>query len=499
MNHGRVGGDTRFITAADAGDRNARFEATRDRVEADAFEVRIRDHEGAAFERLDLAAVLRGKVGRLASGIDPEDLLEQQQSTNDDDDGRRISYGVSEGGQLEAIGSDARERAERLGAGPERGRVRRSAGKDAEHGRSVETREPANQWRAHGSEDDNHRSERVHPHSLLAQRGEEAGAELQADGEDEQNQAELLHEIERVMIHRFAEMPDEDAGEEHPRCAEADSAELHAPQRHAEHAYEGEHPDGVRDGLRPMQLEEPAHASGFRRRSLHLGAHAGGVSLEVFVKEAGEFFRGGLVGGFVGPRIARDEDFRRHTGTLGSDLETEHCIALGLGFRKRAVVDRVDNGACVFETDALADAGAAAAPAGIHEPNPRIVLAHLLGEQFGVFARMPDEKRSTEARREGGLRLGDPHFGAGDFRGVAANKVIHRVRGRESAHWWKHAEGVTREENHIGWMAGHARDFSVLDELDRICAARVKRDAGVGVVDAMVFIEDHVFENRAEA
>ena len=216
MNHGRVSGDVRFITVTDAGNGDARFEAPGDRVEADAFEVRIGDHEGAAFERLDLATVLRSKVGRLADGIDPENLLEQQQRTDDADDGRGISDGVSECGQREAVGRDARERAERLGAGAERRRVRRGAGKDAEHRRRVETREPANQWRAHGSEDHNHRSERVHPHSLLAQRGEEAGAELQTDGEDEQNQAELLHEIERVMIHRFAEMPDEDAREEHP-------------------------------------------------------------------------------------------------------------------------------------------------------------------------------------------------------------------------------------------------------------------------------------------
>ena len=140
---------------------------------------------------------------------------------------------------------------------------------------------------------------------------QEAGSELQADGEDKQDQAELLHEIERLMIHRFAEVPDEDAREEHPRRAEADSAELHAPQRHAEHAHEGEHADGVRDGLCLMELEEPAHASGFRRRGFHLGAGAGGVGLEVLVEETGELFRGGVVGGFVGPGVARDEDFRR--------------------------------------------------------------------------------------------------------------------------------------------------------------------------------------------
>jgi hypothetical protein len=77
MNHGRVGGDVRFITVADTGDGDARFKAARDRVEADAFEVRIRDGERAAFEGLDLSTVLGGEVGRLTGKIDPEDLLEQ--------------------------------------------------------------------------------------------------------------------------------------------------------------------------------------------------------------------------------------------------------------------------------------------------------------------------------------------------------------------------------------------------------------------------------------
>ena len=89
--------------------------------------------------------------------------------------------------------------------------------------------------------------------------------------------------------------------------------------------------------------------------------------------------------------------------------------------------------------------------------------------------------------------------GAGDFRGVAADKVIHRVRGRECANRREHAERVASEENYIGRMAGNARDFRVVDELDRIRAARVERDARIGVVHAVVFIEHHVFEYRAEA
>ena len=135
MDHGRVGGGVRFVAVADAGDGHARFEPAGDRVEAHAVEVRIRDDERAAFERLDLAAVLRGEVGGLARGIDAEDLFEQQQRADDADDGRRIRDGVRERRQREPIGRDARQRAERLRAGAERRRVRRGAGENAEHRR----------------------------------------------------------------------------------------------------------------------------------------------------------------------------------------------------------------------------------------------------------------------------------------------------------------------------------------------------------------------------
>ncbi len=44
----------------------------------------------------------------------------------------------------------------------------------------------------------------------------------------------------------------------------------------------------------------------------------------------------------------------------------------------------------------FSDARAAAAPAGVHEPDARVVLRHLLGEQLGIFARMPDEEWSAK-------------------------------------------------------------------------------------------------------
>ena len=275
-----------------------------------------------------MAAILGGEVRRLARGIDAEDLLEQQQRADDADDGHGIRDGVGERGQRETVGRDVRQRAERLRARAERRRVRRGAGEDPEHRRRIEAGQPAGERRARGAEDHDGRREHVQFHALLPQRREEAGAELQADGEDKQDQPELFHEIERVMIDRLAEVPDEDAREEHARRAEADAAEFQTPERHPEHAHESEHADGVRDGLRFVELEEPAHPSSCRRCGLHLGARAGGVGLEVLVEQAGELLRGGVVGGFVGPGVARDEDFRRHVRALGDDVEAEDGIAL---------------------------------------------------------------------------------------------------------------------------------------------------------------------------
>ena len=131
------------------------------------------------------------------------------------------------------------------------------------------------------------------------------------------------------------------------------------------------------------------------------------------------------------------------------------------------------NGARVLEADAFAGAVGAAAPAGVDQPDPRFVLLHLRRQQLGVFARMPDQERAAEAGRERRLRLGHAHLGAGHLRGVAADEVIHRLRGRKRADRRQHAERVAGQEDHVGRMAGHAGNLGVVDELDRIGAARV--------------------------
>src|SRR4029453_129665 len=100
-------------------------------------------------------------------------------------------------------------------------------------------------------------------------------------------------------------------------------------------------------------------------RSLDRRTDAGLVFLEVLAEQIGELPCRRVVSRGVGPRTARPQNVPRHTGPLGRHVKAKKWIPLGLGFRERAVVDRVEIGAGVLEADALTDAVRAAAPACI--------------------------------------------------------------------------------------------------------------------------------------
>ena len=113
--------------------------------------------------------------------------------------------------------------------------------------------------RARRAEHDHNCGQHVEPQALLPQCREEPGPKLQSHGKDEQDQPKLLDEVERAIVNRVAEMPNDHSREKHTCPAQADAAELQAPKRHAKHADEGEYADGMRNGLRLVKLEEPLH------------------------------------------------------------------------------------------------------------------------------------------------------------------------------------------------------------------------------------------------
>ena len=114
-------------------------------------------------------------------------------------------------------------------------------------------------------------------------------------------------------------------------------------------------------------------------------------------KEAGEFPRRHVVGGLVGPGVARHEHLGRHARAGGDRVEPKHVVGGRRGGLQVARMDRIDDRAGDRQLHPLADAIRPATPAGVHEPDVHLVAADLLGKETGILHRMPDEERPAEA------------------------------------------------------------------------------------------------------
>ena len=316
---GRVGGDQDFglTGVADARNDHAGFKPAGNVVERQAGEVRIGHHERPALERCGLLAVAGVEIGGLGRGIDAEDFLQQQQRADDAGDGRRVGDRIGQGRQRAAVGGEVGKRRQRLGRGPERRRVGGGPREDPEHRRAVEAGQPPGQGRRERTEDHDRGGQHVQLHPLLPQRREETGTELEADGEHEQDEPELLHEIERRVVHRIAEVPGQDAGKQHARGAEADAAELHAAHRHPEHADQRDDPHGMGDRLGAVEFEEPVHfpESAKPVPARWIAATGGGVR---GIQAIARYPRrtGGGISTPPRPARSRGETARRHRGLL---------------------------------------------------------------------------------------------------------------------------------------------------------------------------------------
>src|SRR5262249_6667155 len=150
-----------------------------------------------------------------------------------------------------------------------------------------------------------------------------------------------------------------------------------------------------------------------------------------------------------------------------------HWIALSLRLAECSTVDGIDDGASVGQLDPLPGAIGASAPSGVYQPHACAVLFHFGGKQFGIFAWMPHKERATKTGRKRCRGFFYSDLGAGYFRGIAADVMIHRLGRRERTDRWKHAERVAGQKNNIRRVACNAWNFRVLDEFYRISAASV--------------------------
>ena len=153
------------------------------------------------------------------------------------------------------------------------------------------------------------------------------------------------------------------------------------------------------------------------------------------------------------------------------------------------------------DADALADAEGPAGPAGVDEPAGRPVLEHLLPEEIGVDVRVVDHERPAEAGAERHLRL-DPEadLGARDLARVARDEVVDRLLGREARDGGHDAARVAGQEHDVLRVPRPLVGHGVLDEVERVGAARVLGELlVVEVEEARDGVVDHVLEDRPEA
>src|SRR5947207_13869166 len=136
--------------------------------------------------------------------------------------------------------------------------------------------------------------------------------------------------------------------------------------------------------------------------------------LEVVDEHARELRGLRVVVDAVRPRVARLEDVGRHAGTARRNIEIEDRILFVRDAIERARQRRGNHRARVRDLHALADAVVAAGPAGIHEPDTRVVARNLLAEHTRIAAGVERQERRAEAGAERRLWFGDALFGACD-------------------------------------------------------------------------------------
>lgn len=162
----------------------------------------------------------------------------------------------------------------------------------------------------------------------------------------------------------------------------------------------------------------------------------------------------------------------------------------------------VDDGTGEFEraSPSVRRAEASAGPACVDEPAVDVVLCHALCEHVGVARGVENDERRGVARRERWNRFEHTIFGTGCLRSVTSKEVVRGLLRRELRHRWQNTEGVAREHNDIARLTiDDARNASVVDVLNRICAASVFRDANVLEVGNTTHrVVHNVLQNRPE-
>ena len=117
---------------------------------------------------------------------------------------------------------------------------------------------PSKAVRGRAREDDRRRAE-IQRKPLIPERREESRPDLQSYGEDEENQAEFLHELENSVVDMPSEMAEEDSGEEDSGDAEPHALDLDRGEGKSGDRDDGKDEDGEGHLVSSRQMLEQVH------------------------------------------------------------------------------------------------------------------------------------------------------------------------------------------------------------------------------------------------
>ena len=206
---------------------------------------------------LQLAAVLLLLDGLyLLVGVDAEHLLYYEHGGDDADHSEGIGGGIAHRhllGDSVGLGVDLEHG---LLSGAQAGGVGDCAGHDAHHLHEVGVAvcPPLDEVDGQGDADvdgDAEHGQQVEADASLLERREEAGANLHAYGEDEQDETELTQEVKRVCLHRITEVAHENAHKEHEGYTQRHAEYLDLAQPYAREDDERIEQHGAREGHVP--------------------------------------------------------------------------------------------------------------------------------------------------------------------------------------------------------------------------------------------------------
>ena len=207
----------------------------------------------------------------------------------------------------------------------------------------------------------------------------------------------------------------------------------------------------------------------------------------------------GIVRVRVRPCVSRIENLRRNPGTFDGNLKTKKRIRHSSHLIELAIECGIHDRSGVIDRHALARPVCTPGPAGIDEPNLDSVGFNIFAKKFRILARMQGQKRASKTRTKGRRGFGDPFFCAGDFRGIAVNKMIHSLCRRQFRYRRQNTEGVTGEKDYILWLTALTGHGGVRDLGNRVGRSGIFRQRPVIKIDRTGrLVQDHILQNGAE-